>query len=230
MKLNHPAKTLLPIATLALFCTSTQAATVSLTSVDQLDFNNVVKAYDFGPDVDSTFDIGGVTFTRHHWTNGVAHDDLTVTGLHASGGNLGSPNITLGGTAADRTNLNALLDDTNFGSGQDGTTVALSIAVPNGTYNVQYITGSSNNRENELFDTNGGGSVSLGSYTGGGNFLITGTVTTTDGTLDLDIFGSAGSGDGRPIIAGLIINAVPEPSTTALLGLGGLALVFRRRK
>ncbi|NWK54188.1 LamG domain-containing protein [Verrucomicrobiaceae bacterium N1E253] len=31
-------------------------------------------------------------------------------------------------------------------------------------------------------------------------------------------------------VAALTVNAVPEPSTTALLGLGGLALILRRRK
>ena len=42
-----------------------------------------------------------------------------------------------------------------------------------------------------------------------------------------------GGGDGTkraPMNGFQIVESVPEPSTTALLGLGGLALVFRRRK
>jgi hypothetical protein len=34
----------------------------------------------------------------------------------------------------------------------------------------------------------------------------------------------------NPALNGLLIEAVPEPSSTALLGLGGLALILRRRK
>lgn len=55
--------------------------------------------------------------------------------------------------------------------------------------------------------------------------FISGTFT-SDGTGKLTI--SAGSN--RPAVNGVQIDAVPEPSTTALLGLGGLALILRRRK
>ncbi len=44
------------------------------------------------------------------------------------------------------------------------------------------------------------------------------------------IAGASNNGSARAPIAGFIIETVPEPSTTALLGLGGLALILRRRK
>ncbi|MEZ7956382.1 MAG: PEP-CTERM sorting domain-containing protein [Rubritalea sp.] len=56
---------------------------------------------------------------------------------------------------------------------------------------------------------------------GSGNILFTGTAgDNLDGSVDAHRFG----------LNGLQINQVPEPSTTALLGLGGLALILRRRK
>ncbi len=44
------------------------------------------------------------------------------------------------------------------------------------------------------------------------------------------IAGASSNGLARAPIAGFIIETVPEPSSTALLGLGGLALILRRRK
>lgn len=69
-----------------------------------------------------------------------------------------------------------------------------------------------------------------------------GALTFTDGTTHVLFSGIASSGgvitfttgkasgSGAGVLFGLQLEAVPEPSTTALLGLGGLALILRRRK
>jgi hypothetical protein len=54
-------------------------------------------------------------------------------------------------------------------------------------------------------------------------------------TLRWDFFNAAGNGGGKTmtidkVVFGNTLTAVPEPSSTALLGLGGLALILRRRK
>ena len=49
-----------------------------------------------------------------------------------------------------------------------------------------------------------------------------------DGTGTI-VFTTSGVGN-NPAFNGLLIEAVPEPSSTALLGLGGLALILRRRR
>lgn len=59
-----------------------------------------------------------------------------------------------------------------------------------------------------------------------GNYW-TSTVQTSS---TLTVTGLPRSGDERGSISGLIIQQVPEPSSAALLGLAGLALILRRRK
>lgn len=50
------------------------------------------------------------------------------------------------------------------------------------------------------------------------------------GGARLDIGGGSSSGTGALNVSQVEIGAVPEPSSAALLGLGGLALILRRRK
>lgn len=72
-----------------------------------------------------------------------------------------------------------------------------------------------------------------GSGSGSGSRLI----QSTTGSFDSDVITfhtdrDLGTGGQRAGISGFMITAVavPEPSSTALLGLGGLALILRRRK
>ena len=52
----------------------------------------------------------------------------------------------------------------------------------------------------------------------------------TDGSGNLVITQTERNGQDRIAIVGMTLTAVPEPSSTALLGLGGLALALRRRR
>jgi hypothetical protein len=64
-----------------------------------------------------------------------------------------------------------------------------------------------------------------GTFTEGTNYV-------TFSNLSASSFSITGnqSPDDFSAINGIVITSVPEPSTTALLGLGGLALILRRRK
>lgn len=60
--------------------------------------------------------------------------------------------------------------------------------------------------------------------------IVTGTFTANASTQDFYLTQSTGVGDFDGYIGAIQLRAVPEPSAAALLGLGGLALILRRRK
>lgn len=100
------------------------------------------------------------------------------------------------------------------------------------------------------FSDNNTGRTAIASYSIGGATAITETVTQSNNltrfevsfnsglstTFDWDILnpdaGNSGSGHAKVSAFALYgdVASVPEPSSTALLGLGGLALILRRRK
>ncbi|MEJ6780689.1 MAG: PEP-CTERM sorting domain-containing protein [Akkermansiaceae bacterium] len=51
-----------------------------------------------------------------------------------------------------------------------------------------------------------------------------------DGNVVITLSNTSPAGDNTVNYSNIVVDAVPEPSTTALLGLGGLALILRRRK
>ena len=60
--------------------------------------------------------------------------------------------------------------------------------------------------------------------------LFEGMVPNASGELIINSVGITGQNKVMPLNGFQLVETVPEPSTTALLGLGGLALIFRRRK
>lgn len=75
------------------------------------------------------------------------------------------------------------------------------------------------------------GTIDGGSSTGTtdqSDFAALASISNGD-TIDL-VIGNKGSFNSDEVHGNFVINTVPEPSSTALLGLGGLALILRRRK
>lgn len=89
-----------------------------------------------------------------------------------------------------------------------------------------YVVNGVNSGDFTALGFNGGTLVEAQGTVGGvaGNYIkfsnLTGNLTVA----------SDNSGAGRSPINGFVVVAIPEPSSTALLGLGGLALILRRRK
>ena len=73
-----------------------------------------------------------------------------------------------------------------------------------------------------------GGNTTSDRFVGSGT--VTGTGFTTNYTLTQTGSGSNMTAKAHSGVVGVAFAAIPEPSTTALLGLGGLALILSRRK
>lgn len=99
------------------------------------------------------------------------------------------------------------------------------------TYDLLIGAGHSNTNPDTTWTADGKSATTVS--TSGATAYVTLTGLTTDGSGNL-VITAAGAG-GRADISvvsalTLTVTAVPEPSSTALLGLGGLALILRRRR
>jgi hypothetical protein len=184
--------------------------------------------------------------------------NLTFTNTKASSG-IGAVTVTpgaIGNANSDATNTRTITFD-DGSSPTAGTDVVMGARfggwAPNednaatftfndlgaGTHTVSvFVSHSENNR---IFDmdytvtaTDGGLSgttesnlVSLGELQSTYEIVF----STTDASADLElVWNSISGGTGTGFIGGYVVETVPEPSSTALLGLGGLALMLRRRR
>ncbi len=129
------------------------------------------------------------------------------------------------------------IDDTGNNSSLTITGISAWLAATPGAtaYTIQMVQSSDNATgfpDSAVSVSDGG--AALGTFTngttGGGGKLggATNALTLTSDTLFIEPGDRNGSLRGT--IAGVIITSVPEPSIAALLGLGGLALIRRRRR
>ncbi len=243
MKSRKNLKAAMPLAMVLgalAFTTSVNAATIinGFTSVDDLDYTNVVGAWNFAKDIGNgttTTTVQGVGFVGIQ-DDGI-HGNLTVGGLNSGGnsGNVGGLSITSGGTATDQTNLTAIV--TNFLNGQQGTNASNDLTLDisglaSNTYKVQYIWSVGGGSTREFIVNAEGAALGTFSTSVNGPNLLTEQIAVTDGTLNIRVTEGPNEAttDERRMLTALIISTVPEPSSTALLGLGGLALLLRRRR
>lgn len=183
--------------------------------------NHTASLLDGGTD---TAVIGGVNFS---WT--FSNDWAQVGGSYS--GSTGEDEVSFG-----------YLDDGNTGA--DITITGLSAwlaANSSTTYTVTLIMSTGQTgagtafRDTPLLDQDGGTELhlySIGTGSPGGSGGIQGSETTGALTSDtLFVNGQTRAGSVRGSIAGIIITSnVPEPSSTALLGIAGLAFTLRRRR
>ena len=206
-----------------------------------VDFNDTVAPVGPGPNqAGFTAWDEGTGWTK---TNvGGSGLDVTITG---AGPGLGDGMYTRG-NAVDGVNAGFTYADL-YNDWLFGTTVDFSISglVPNTPYEITlysydgYFDGGATTFGAKVGSDTSGPTIvtqtiaAAGTPTANDDMAYTGTWTSTTGTLDL----TASSGatnivrvNGFEISAITVTAPVPEPSTTALLGLGGLALILRRRK
>jgi len=126
---------------------------------------------------------------------------------------------------------NPLQWDRAYTAGADLGTFTISGLASGGAYNVALIGSGDLETEFTLGGTTitaSGGSANSGFVDGVSHVYFSG-VTATGGEITFTTRASGGTGNGA--LAGIQVQAVPEPASAALLlGLGSIALILRRRK
>ena len=172
-----------------------------------------VLGHNYGATSGGTQTFGDVVFTQ------------TAINITGSGGV--QETATIYGGAADAA-FHSLMDSNVYGGGTETITVTgLSF---NTAYTIQVLAGDERKATSFARIQNGDGSGEMSGNVGKSTSFI-GTFTTgaAEDSIDLRSFTSP-NGDSGVTISALQIRTVPEPSSAALLGLGGLTLILRRRK
>jgi hypothetical protein len=233
MKMNQYTKTTMSLAaamgTLALAATSANAATVVWSAsqtitenADILNPANVVDARNFGVTTGTiTVNVGGtdVDFTAGGITGG---EDNIVSGLF---------DTTSTTVAAD---FDSVLDSGRHNGGVTPLgTISYTGLTMGGSYTLQVFSSDDRGGKDWISNLDIGGSSTTIDITGEVSSFTTATITLVGAEtgFDVDLSPGAGSLAGIWLVnAAVLTTPVPEPSTTALLGLAGFALIMRRRK
>lgn len=186
----------------------------------------------------------GITYTKDDWPSGTssfaaANGALdfgaggTVNGVSfSSAGGSGPFWTNNGGASTGDSTLDGIINNhAAFGGTGDPWELTLSGLQANTQYKIQIIgihdlRGGGISTRTTQFQDNDGGLASATLTRGTGGWVI-GTFTTgaAETAFTIDAIGPTDPG-----AAAVVLRVVPEPSSTALLGLGGLALILRRRK
>ena len=211
-----------------------------------------------GITADSDLDNSGNLVTAINYTNaggtgpvinGISFTNVSSTaGLYTRSNPVQITDNTANWSAATAPPLDAfdaIFDGrANTATNQGGQTIGLSLSgLSTGTeYTIQLLSGDAALKHTTSFYSGSSSSSignadkaeklinqqALGATTSDLGGIFTATFTTDDGNA---FFTFERSGpDNQPVLSGYVLTAVPEPSSAALLGLGGLALILRRRK
>ncbi len=165
-----------------------------------------------------------------------ASGSTTVSGVSVAWTIVNDWNQFAAATPGDGEVFFGYLDDTGGGATVDLSGLAAWLAGTGDTaYTVQVLQGSDNATsfsDTQVFDGPGGSLLTtLTNGTSGGGGALGGATNTSGGlTSDtLSLQTEDRNNTVRGTISGIIITSVPEPGSLALLGLGGLAILRRRR-
>ncbi|MGJ8672890.1 PEP-CTERM sorting domain-containing protein [Rubritalea sp.] len=236
-KIKHPILSSLTVALLA-SATTTQASSVLIdfgfaAGVTTGNYNNINGGGATGSGSISTVE---GTYSLINTTGASAGQVVVSSGVTANWGDsgsganyTGSKPLALSGIAATATDDGLFL---NNNGGTPTVTFAFTGLDASQAYTVLFYSARGNN---------GGPAtdigVSVGSGTGASisnslnNDSEVGTfVATTTAAGELSLTYSSGGGNTATALNFMSITTVPEPSSTALLGLGGIAMILRRRR
>jgi hypothetical protein len=212
-----------------------------------LDPAQAVIAMDVNGDFDRTingvlFQTGGQGGTAETVTAGGV--SVTTTAANQINNWTGVQNYT-GADAASATNLAEVMRDIRWNGNPNPINVDITGLVPGQSYNVQLLFNEGANRdrwwdiavsgnlvvdnfssEGESVWTNSNGFAYTGDFTANGAGVIDISMAANIGGDDRSL---APGADGNPILQGVVVS-IPEPSASALLGLGLIGLLARRRR
>jgi hypothetical protein len=219
-------------------CTPTSHAAVSpVSGGDSTDGwvapANVLLAYNVGDTVSDEV-VQGVTFKAWSLGDGSTAPSYTA-GITVTTNRSGASNYTAtptgyGGGVGNDANMSAMMERIfyNNDSGGVGPLTFTITGLSPGTYRVDAFTYSDglSNRTNERFAINGTTTDTFNEVNA--SYLVQNTVTIAGNSIQLDVSNLAG---GTPILSGIVVSEVPEPSSLAVVGIttmGGCALRRRR--
>ena len=239
-------KTTLPFAAVALLAATSQAAVVNV-DIQGTGSGNVGTGIANYTGASANGPIASSTTWNHFTVGGNPPNGDSMLNLNDDSGAATTVDVTFGtgwlGSFADGAPNNLQGDRTFIATDVSGD-ITIGGLNPGGTYNLALITGFNvagsfstdftiGGTTLTANDTVGAGTNANGALTftsGGTHALFSNIIADGSGDITFSTTNTAGASNG--VLSGLQIEAVavPEPSTTALLGLGGLALILRRRK
>lgn len=209
-------KTKIPLAALtaALSVLAMPTASAAMVLIDMSDNNGSAAGWDV-----FSADVTDAAVTDQ---NSIDNDvTLSITGIGGEG-TAGAP-----GTSATIDTITVpkeARDDYAWGTGGNTNILFEFKNLDAGIYNVSVFEGRNDgDQRGKIWVGTEPGAENTGNFSGGSSTLAV-TVGTGQSLFYLHLEDNAGG------TSGIIVNPVPEPSSVALLGLGGLALILRRRK
>ena len=220
MNTKHRTKTILPLATVAMILAPfANTAKAAIIKVDNRDAATSVIGWNVADDVGkSPFVFEGLTFTYTNFSNSGANN---YEG------------------AFDGTFWDGVANDRFFSNSTVAGSVAISGLNDALTYNLQLIATDENSNRAAAYQVNGSFGDVVGPLGGDGydpklngydnaDVMTFSNVSPSSEVITITVI-SATVGQAASLSA-FTIEEVPEPSTAALLGLSGLALMRRRRR
>ncbi len=233
-------KTILTTVTTLGIAVSASAATVSIDVGNNADISgaelvglpSIAQAADDWINATSSF----------HGNSGTNGSGDNVTGITVGSMTISWDGNYYGEASNGASNQNHLMMDGMMAMNVIGTTyvsiTGLGSEFTSSGYDVYVYIASDTSRSHGLAGNDGtttvqavGATTNVGQFlTDSGNYETTPSYVKLSGFTGSDFTLTRGSGGGVPQISGLQIVSVPEPSSAALIGLGGIALILRRRK